>query len=91
VAAWRAEYEITSVHTNLEYALTNLRRLMSTMETVHTHKVAIHSEDQESVTMARIRKGMKVCQRSTKALLMAMTARPCVTHGDFEESEAVDW
>ena len=32
------EYEITSVHTNLEYALTGLRRLMATMETVHTHE-----------------------------------------------------
>ena len=90
---WRAEYEITSVHSNLEYALTDLRRLMSTMETVHTHEVAILNDDQESVAMVRIRKGMKVCQRSTKALLMAMTVRPCVTHGDkiFEESEAVDW
>ena len=30
---------------------------------------------------------------STKALLMAMAVRPCVTTGDkiFEESEAVDW
>jgi hypothetical protein len=90
---WRAEYEITSVHSNLEYALTDLRRLMATMGTVHTHEVAIHSDDQESVTMVRIRKGMQVCQRSTKALMMAMTVRPCVTHGDtmFEESEAVDW
>ena len=91
---WRAEYEITSVHSNLEYALTNLRRLMaSTMGTVRTHEVAIHSADQESVVMVRIRKGMKVCPRSTKALLMAMAVRPCVTNGDkiFEESEAVDW
>ena len=43
------------------------------MGTVRTHEVAIHSADQESVVMVRIRKGMKVCQRSTKALLMAMT------------------
>ena len=85
--------QITSVHTNLEYALTDLRRLMSTMETVHTHEVALLNDDKETVTMVRIRKGMQVCQRSTKALLMAMTVRPCVTHGDkmFEESEAVDW
>ena len=63
---WRAEHEITSVHTNLEYALTDLRRLMSTMETVHTHEVALLNDDKETVTMVRIRKGMKVCQRSTR-------------------------
>ena len=63
------------------------------MATVHTHEVAIHSADKESVTMVRIRRGMKVCPMSTKALLMAMTVRPCVTTGDkiFEESEAADW
>jgi hypothetical protein len=90
---WWAEHEISSVHTNLEYALTDLRRLMGTMETVHTHEVAILNEDKETATMVRIRRGMKVCQRSTKALLMAMTVRPCVTDGDkiFEESGAVDW
>jgi hypothetical protein len=33
----------------------------------HPHEVAIHSDDQESVAMVRIRKGMKVCPRSTGA------------------------
>jgi hypothetical protein len=90
---WWVEHEITAVHTNFEHALTELRRRMNTMATVHTHEVAIHSADQESVTMVRIRRGMKVCPMSTKALLMAMTVRPCVTTGDkiFEDSEAADW
>jgi hypothetical protein len=43
--------------------------------------------------MLRIQKGMKVCPLSTKALLMAMVVRPCVTDGEkiFEEVEEVDW
>jgi hypothetical protein len=40
---WRAEYEITSVHSNLEYALTDLRRLMATMGTVHTGRLLLQS------------------------------------------------
>jgi hypothetical protein len=66
---WWAEHEITSVHTNLDHALIDLRRLMATMETAHTHEVAILNDDKETVTMVRIQRGMKVCQRSTKALL----------------------
>jgi hypothetical protein len=37
---WWAEHEISSVHTNLDCALTDLRGLMATMETVRTHEVA---------------------------------------------------
>jgi hypothetical protein len=66
---------------------------MATINTVHTHEVAVLNDDNEPVAMIRIQRGMDVCPMSTKALLMAMTARPCVTDGDkiFEESEAVDW
>jgi hypothetical protein len=66
---------------------------MSTMSSVHTHEVAILNEDKEPVAMIRIQRGMTVCPMSTKALLMAMTVRPCVTDGDkiFEESEVVEW
>jgi hypothetical protein len=90
---WWVEHEITSVHTNLDHALLDLRRLMATMKTVHTHEVAVLNDDKESVAMIRIQRGIKMCPRSTKALLMAMTVRPCVIDGDkiFEESEAVDW
>ena len=63
---WRIGYEVTSIHSNLEHALTELRRLMNTMAAVHTHEVAIHSDDKESVNMVRIRKGMKVCPMSMR-------------------------
>ena len=76
---WWVEHEITAVHTNFEHALTELRRRMNTMATVHTHEVAIHSADKEAVTMVRIRRGMKVCPMSTKALLMAMTIKKIIT------------
>jgi hypothetical protein len=90
---WWLEHELTSVHTNLEHALVALRRLMATMNSVHTHEVAVLNEDKESVTMIRIQRGMTVCPMSTKALLMTMAVRPCVTDGDkiFEESEVVEW
>ena len=66
---------------------------MATMNSVHTHEVAVLNEDKDSVAMIRIQRGTAVCPMSTKALLMAMTVRPCVTDGDkiFEESEAVEW
>jgi hypothetical protein len=47
---WWLEHELTSVHTNLEHALVALRRLMATMNSVHTHEVAVLNEDKESVT-----------------------------------------
>jgi hypothetical protein len=90
---WWLEHELTAVHTNLEQALVELRRLMTTMNSVHTHEVAILNEDKETVAMIRIQSGMAVCPMSTKALIMAMAVRPCVTNGEkiFEESEAVEW
>jgi hypothetical protein len=42
---------------------------MATMNSVHTHEVAILNEDRESVAMIRIQRGMSVCPMSTKALL----------------------
>jgi hypothetical protein len=35
---WWLEHELTSVHTNLEHALVALRRMMATMNSVHTHE-----------------------------------------------------
>ena len=90
---WWLEHELTAVHTELEQALVELRRLMGTMNSVRTHEVAIPKEGEETVSMIRIQRCMKVCPLSTKALLMAMAIRPCVTGGEktFEESEEVNW
>jgi hypothetical protein len=45
------EHEVTAVHTRLEQALIELRRLMGTMSSVRTHEVAILNEDEETVGM----------------------------------------
>lgn len=78
--------------TNIAHALVELRRLMATMNSVHTHEVVVLNEDKEPVDMIRIQRGMTACAMSTKALIMAMAVRPCVTDGEkiFEESETVE-
>jgi hypothetical protein len=60
------EHELTAVHTRLEQALVELRRMMGTMDSVRTHEVAIPKEGEETVTMIRIQRGMTVCPMSTK-------------------------
>jgi hypothetical protein len=84
--------ELTAVHSRFEQALVELRRLMGVMSSVRTHEVAVLAEDKESVGLVRIQKGMKVCPRSTKALLMAMTVRSCVPNGEkIFDDEDMDW
>jgi hypothetical protein len=86
------EHELTAVHSRFEQALVELRRLMGLMSSVRTHEVAVLAEDKESVELVRIQKGMKVCPRSTKALLMAMTVRSCVPNGEkIFDDEDMDW
>jgi hypothetical protein len=86
------EHELTAVHSRLEQARIELRRLMGVMSSVRTHEVSILKDDNESVELVRIQKGMEVCPRSTKALLMAMMVRSCVTDGEkSSEEEGLDW
>jgi hypothetical protein len=55
---------------------------MGEMSPVRTHEVAILTENNESVELVRIHKGMQVCPQSTEALLMMVVVRPCVRDGE---------
>jgi hypothetical protein len=76
------EHELTAVHSRLEQALMDLRKLIGEMSPVRTHEVAVLTKDKESVELVRIHKGMQVCPQSTQALLMAVVVRSCVRDGE---------